>query len=200
MTSSPLYPRSNGQAERTVQTLKKLLTESDDLYLALLNYRSTPLPWCNLSPAELLMGRQLRTTLPLVDDQLKPKWPYLSEFEKRNSEFKSKQKEDHDRRHGVRERRDIPDGTDVWVTSGTDPLPSTVTSPASAPRSYVVNTPGGELWQNHHHLTVMPSSATPPTDDGAAPADSTPATAESSRSPIQTRSHTGTAIIPPDRY
>ena len=65
VTSSPLYPRSNGQAERTVQTLRKLLTESDDLYLALLNYRSTRLPWCNLSPAELLMGRQLRTTLPL---------------------------------------------------------------------------------------------------------------------------------------
>ena len=110
-------------------------------------------------------------------------------------EFKSKQKEDHDRRHSVREWGDIPDGTDVWVTSGTDPLP--MHSDLTSIRSSILCGEGGEIRQNCHHLTVMPSSATPPTDDGAAPTDSTPATAESSRSPIQTRSHMGTA---PDRY
>lgn len=92
--------------------------------MALLTYRSTLFPWCNLSPAQLLMGRQLRTTLPLVDDQLKPKWPYLLEFESRNAEFKRRQKEDHDSRHGAKEMGDIPDNTDVWVTSGSDALPS----------------------------------------------------------------------------
>ena len=58
VTSSPHYPQSNGQIERTIQTVKKLLSTGDDPNLSLLNYRATPLPWCGVSPAELLMGPQ----------------------------------------------------------------------------------------------------------------------------------------------
>lgn len=57
VTSSPHYPPSNGHAERRVKTVKRLLKDSDDPYLSLLSYRTTPLPWCGISPAELLMGR-----------------------------------------------------------------------------------------------------------------------------------------------
>lgn len=67
VTSSPLYPQSNGKAEKGVHILKQLLkkaADSDsDPYLALLSYRTSPLE-CGLSPAELLMNRKLRTTLP----------------------------------------------------------------------------------------------------------------------------------------
>ena len=59
ITSSPRYPQSNGQAERIVRIVKKMLKQSTDPYLAILNYRATPLPWCKLSPAELLMGTEV---------------------------------------------------------------------------------------------------------------------------------------------
>ena len=44
VTSSPYYPQSNGQAERTVQTAKRLLFAGDDLAISLMNYRTTPCP------------------------------------------------------------------------------------------------------------------------------------------------------------
>ena len=61
VTSSPYYPKGNGEAERAVRTLKNLLKDVKDLYLALMSYRATPLPGCNLSPAQLLMGRRIRS-------------------------------------------------------------------------------------------------------------------------------------------
>ena len=48
-TSSPRFPQSNGLVELAVKTVKQLLQQSDDHCLALLNFRSTPLPWCDLS-------------------------------------------------------------------------------------------------------------------------------------------------------
>lgn len=66
--SSPYYPKSNGQAERTVQTIKRLFLKcflaKEDPYLALLAHRSTPMGAGQSSPAELLMGRRLRTKVP----------------------------------------------------------------------------------------------------------------------------------------
>ena len=92
VTSSPYFPQSNGMAERFVQTAKQLLKQSSDLDIALLHYRATPLPWCNRSPFELLMGRCVRTTVPLINSQLIPQWPYLKDFQTRDREFKKRQK------------------------------------------------------------------------------------------------------------
>ena len=56
--TSPHYPQDNGLAERMVKTVKALMGNSLDPYMALLSYHATPMPWCRLSPAELLMGRK----------------------------------------------------------------------------------------------------------------------------------------------
>ena len=189
ITSSPHYPQSNGLAERAVQTVKKLLKESKDPYQAVLSYRSTPLPWCNISPAELLMGRQLHTALPQVDDLLLPKWPYLDEFRRKDVEFKQKQKQNFDSRHRVRVLPPIPNNTEVQITSGTETTGQVIT-PANAPRSYIVETPTGLVRRNRRHLNVIPNDQT---SDGVQQPDTPPRQ-------IMTRSQTGTVIHPPDRF
>ncbi|XP_062576025.1 uncharacterized protein K02A2.6-like [Saccostrea cucullata] len=78
VTSSPKYPQSNGLAEKTVQIAKRILDKSKadgkDYNLGLLEYRTTPLS-LGYSPAQLLMSRKLRSILPVVPDELKPKVP-----------------------------------------------------------------------------------------------------------------------------
>ena len=67
-TSSPHYPQSNGMSERTIQTIKNLLRKADDEgndpYIALLDYRNTPVTGMQESPAQLLMSRMLKSKLP----------------------------------------------------------------------------------------------------------------------------------------
>ena len=77
VTTSPYHPQSNGLVERMVQTIKNLLANTDDLCLTLLSYRATPLPWCNLSPLKLLMGRRVRTDVLQTAKSLIPNWPHL---------------------------------------------------------------------------------------------------------------------------
>ena len=81
ISTSPHYPQANGlAAKRMVRTVKGLLEHSSDPYKALLSYRATPLPWCGLSPAELLMGRRIRTNTPEVKTNFIPQWPYIDKF------------------------------------------------------------------------------------------------------------------------
>ena len=65
-TSSPGYPQSNGKAKKSVGIVKgvlnKALDSNDDIYLALLAYRTAPMA-CGKSPSEMLMNRKLRNRL-----------------------------------------------------------------------------------------------------------------------------------------
>ena len=115
ITSSPLFPQSNGQVECTVKTLKKLLKETRDPHMSLLTYRITPFPWCKISPAKLLMGRRLRGNIPVLTTQLIPDWSYLANFRQHNVHFKAQQKLEYDRRHDVRVLPPIHDNAEVWV-------------------------------------------------------------------------------------
>ncbi|GBN94701.1 hypothetical protein AVEN_270898-1 [Araneus ventricosus] len=65
---SAKYPKSNGQVERTIQTVKQIFRKtsavSKDPYLALLLYRATPVLGSIYSQAELLMNLKLSIVLP----------------------------------------------------------------------------------------------------------------------------------------
>lgn len=79
--SSPGYPQSNGLAERTIQTIKCALTKAaqtiTDPHLVLLSLRNTPVTGLDVTPAQVLMGRALRSTLTCLSATLKqsiPQW------------------------------------------------------------------------------------------------------------------------------
>ena len=67
-----------------VRTVKRLMKYEDGPYLTLLNYRATPLPWCGLSPFQLIMGRRIRTPVPHVKEHFIPEVVILSTKENKN--------------------------------------------------------------------------------------------------------------------
>ena len=111
-TSSPQYPQANGEAERAVRTVKALLNKSGDLYLALLTYRATPINSTIYSPAELLMNRKLRTTLPILPQDLKPDYRKLQVSE---NQQRDKQKQNFDKRHAAHSLIPLKEGMIVWI-------------------------------------------------------------------------------------
>jgi len=79
------------------------------------SYWATPLPWSELSPAELLMGRKIRTDIPQVNDQLVLKWNRIQHFKMLDPKYKQNQKDNYDRRHRVKTLPDQPANQHVWV-------------------------------------------------------------------------------------
>ena len=76
VTSSPRYPQSNGKAESAVKTAKRIMEKAldakSDPYLAILEYRNTPSDGMSTSPAQRLLGRRTRTTIPVSRPLLEP--------------------------------------------------------------------------------------------------------------------------------
>ena len=112
VTSSPYYPQGNGEAERAVGTIKRLLEKEKDPYLALLAYRSTPLQH-GYSPAELLMSRKLRASVPIPRESLKPSVPDYAQLKARDK-VKDRQKHNHDKRHRAKQMP-LQLGDRVWM-------------------------------------------------------------------------------------
>ncbi|KAL7827662.1 hypothetical protein SRHO_G00333800 [Serrasalmus rhombeus] len=115
ITSSPRFPQSNREAERTVRTVKRLLQKELDPYLALMAYRATPLSNGH-SPAELLMGRRIRKTLPTIPSSLQPEWTDLGRLRREEKENRRKQQLSYNRRHNTYPLPHLRAGDHVWVS------------------------------------------------------------------------------------
>ncbi|UYV64657.1 K02A2.6-like, partial [Cordylochernes scorpioides] len=147
VTSSPRYPQSNGFIESFVKIVKERISKSKDPYLALLAYRATPLA-NGFSPAELSMGRRVRTTIPTPAKQHQP--PNLKNWKNHEAIQRKKQKYYYDRAKGVRELPPLDVNDRVWLTDLK--TPGVIISKADTPRSYVVDTPRGSVRRNRFHL------------------------------------------------
>ena len=167
--------------------------------MALLVYRFTPLPRCGVSPAELLMGRSIRSNIPQLSKQLIPQWPHLEKFRLANSKIKQRQKSDNDTRHGTKPLPIISNDTQVWVTTSNHRSPGRVTAQAETPRSYLVETPFGQVRRNQANLTVIPNSSVSEHTSSSEPTLPQSLREPTVRSLVQTRIRTGPHIVPPQR-
>ena len=156
--SSPYYPQSNGEAERSVQTIKNILKKEKDKYQALLAYRSTPLQ-NGFSPAELLMGRKLRTTIPVFHTQLEPKWPDLRKLNDKETVYRKKQQDYFNTRHRAKPLPPLCIGQEVKITN--QEKPGIVVEKGQSPRQYIIRTPTSNLKRNRVQIIPLPPS--PPT-------------------------------------
>ncbi|PIO72744.1 integrase core domain protein [Teladorsagia circumcincta] len=112
LRSPPFHPQSNGQAERFVDTFKRTLqklkgegTTQEALQKFLFNYRRTPCSTLSgQSPAEVFLGRRLRSTLTL----LKPSEPTIEL--RRNQKMEAQ----FNKHHAARPKMFEPDDL-VWT-------------------------------------------------------------------------------------
>lgn len=153
--SSPYYPRSNGLAEKGVGIAKQIIKKSQnygEITEALLDYRSTPVSGTSYSPSQILMGRLIRTTLPMRKDLLEPKLVYLNAYDQLQM-INEKTKDYHDR--NVRIKPDLNIGDNVTIQDARTKLwqPGKVVDVKDQPRSYVLeNDRGKAIVRNSIHI------------------------------------------------
>ncbi len=153
--ASPYHPSSNGLAERAVQTFKNNVEKLDGpmdarLCKFLFHYRVTPHSTTGLSPAQLLMGRRLRTSLDLLHpDSVSPK-------------AQTKQLQSADTKKTPRR---FKEGDTVFAKgfNGQEPWIPAVVTKVSGPLSYQLKTTTGV--EIRRHVDHLQSRYVTPQDD-----------------------------------
>ena len=101
---TPLWPQSNGEAERMMDTLGKLIrvchqeksSWKQHLFKFLRHYRATPHSTTGMSPAEMLCSRKIRTDIPSMKKSVRFQ-DTVAKAEQRDERMKSYMKELADR-------------------------------------------------------------------------------------------------------
>jgi transposase InsO family protein len=159
---APYHPRSNGMAERFVQTFKnamKKMKKDGDINQQLANfllvYRKTPQSTTTEAPAMLLMKRIPRSRLDLITPNLQRKVEKRQDKQKKHFDKGAKPKE-----FKIQETVWVRDyqGNTKWV-------PGTIEK-KTGPLSYIVNLENGLTWRRHadqlrHREVNKPESETP---------------------------------------
>ncbi|KAB0790533.1 hypothetical protein PPYR_15066 [Photinus pyralis] len=152
-TSSPYYARSNGMVERYVQTIKNMLKKSVDSgldpYIALIEYRNTPISSeINKSPSELVFGHKINAFLPTTEDFFLTNEQSIRDKLKHSQE---KYKYFHDSKNNVKPLS-FEKGEIVHIRDKVHNMtPVKVIGPADRPRSYQVQLPSGNIVDRNRH-------------------------------------------------
>lgn len=152
--SSPHYPRSNGFAERNVQTtknvFKKCWLDNSDIYLALRLLRNTDRNGVLKSATQRLFSRATRTILPIDRKKLHPR--VVENVNEELTHLRKVQKRYYDRVS----KPSVPlrEGDSVRMQTGhREWVGARVVNETAYPRSVVVKTESGAQYRrNQHHL------------------------------------------------
>ena len=189
ITSSPKLPQANGEAERAVQTVKNALKKEEDPAKALMSYRATPLE-NGYSPAEMLFGRKIRTTVPVAPDQLRPSWPDVGKIWEHEQKSKLSQMHRYNARYRCKDLPELKVGDSAWVVD--QETPAVVTMKDATPRSYTVNTEAGTpIRRNRRYLVPIPA------DDSIPDAPNAPI--QQLETPPKEKTRSGRIVKPPVR-
>jgi hypothetical protein len=158
-TSSPLHPKSNGLAEKSVSIMKNMLRKTNDagrdVYLSLVMYRNSPLGDVNLSPAQLIFGRRVRTKLPAAQVLFQPEKGNTS-LTPRLQERQVKSKSRYDSK--AREWTPLSMGDSVLLQNGRVWEPALITGTADTPRSYWVKNSNNRIVRSNRIMLRVNSN------------------------------------------
>ena len=113
-TSNPYKPPKNSIAERDVKTAEEL-PKLEDPGVGLLNYRATPHSATGITPAEALMGRRIKTRIPVLPRKLMPKTPDDSQLRLADQQANATYKRYYDQRYGARNLTTLEAGEPVLI-------------------------------------------------------------------------------------
>ena len=115
VTSSPLYPKANGLSESGLKIIKDVMRCPGDPQRGLLAFRAAPND-TGYSPGQLLMSRQLRTSLPSPAQLFQPEVPDIEEHQNKLRQRQRRAADAHDARHRASELPVIRVGARIWVS------------------------------------------------------------------------------------
>ena len=159
--STPRYPQSNGAAESAVKFLKHLKATCrtvEELFCAIVYARNTPKPGMSCSPAQIFLGRNLRTPLqPCVRQNTVP-WDVLAQ--QRQKAF-LRAHEYYNRSARPASPVFVP-GQQVLIHNWTSPgvkAAARVLGPAPQPRAYRLLLPSGRVTDRNSRFLTDYSAA-----------------------------------------
>ena len=113
-TSSPYHPKGNGRTEAAVKVAESMLKKANDFHSAMLIYRNTPPQGLTYSPAQCMLLRRTRTTLPTADQLFTPTILNFRIVEEEISKKRRDSKTYYDRSAGV-EQGPLINGTYAYA-------------------------------------------------------------------------------------
>ena len=181
-TSSPYHPRGNGRAKAAVKVAKTTLKKSTDLQSALLNYRNTPPQGLTYSPAQRMLCRRTRTTLPTPNHLIKPSPVNLAVVTQELTLKRAASKRYYDS-SPTKVHPELAVGSSVYAKPpptqrGQSSIQGTILS-QDRPRSYTIQTPNSNIRRNRVHITPTVEQSPPPTQTTPPPLIQEPPTATS---------------------